>query len=85
MSDTNATEQMDASGAQVHEISIDAKHLVTLTFPGGTSSKRASHTIQSMRRLLDEWWTSRQPFLVVGLLDGLELRFHRKETEEDAG
>lgn len=70
---------INASNVQVHEIDLDDEHVVTLTFPPGTELAQVSVTIERMRQLLKDWWANRQPFLVIGLLDGLELRFHKRE------
>lgn len=78
MSGTNAIE---ASDVQVHEIDLDAKHLIVLTFPQETPPARARDVIENMRELLDGWWTNREPYLVIGLLDGLEIQFEKKEPE----
>lgn len=76
MSDANA---IDVDKVEIHEIALDERHVVILTFPPDTKPKRAEDTIRKMRELLDGWWTGREPFLVVGLLDGLELRFSKRE------
>jgi hypothetical protein len=89
VSDTNALvlsdehRAIDASQVAVHEIALDERHIVMLTFPPDTTTARAQGTIRRMRKLLDAWWTNREPFLVVGLLDGLELRFAKKEPDPD--
>lgn len=71
--------QVNVSKVKVHEIALDERHAVLLTFPPATSWKLASQTIRKLKELLEGWRTSNDPFLVIGLLDGLELRFVKKE------